>query len=198
MKIIVNSGRKFAKPDEDVYRYYIAGCTKAEAGADGDPKNVVAPLPANVADPSDPSGATALPLGKGVLGEYVPSGYFHMKVNSATFSTDPMEKSAPPNGKHYVVVSCTAQEVCDAREGTFDLCGGNTTTWLLTDTDGDTYKPDYELKAHADADIDHSFAKGDEYNFRVVFTIPTAVTVKNFVMGAQSGRMWSFDGSVVK
>ncbi len=51
VKIMVNKGRKLVKPDEDVMRYYIAGATKAEAGADGDPKNVIAPLPANVADP---------------------------------------------------------------------------------------------------------------------------------------------------
>jgi hypothetical protein len=83
VKIIVNIGRKFVRPDEQVVRYFIAGATKAEAGADGDPKNVIAPLSANVADPADKSGAIALDEGKGALGQELPSDLFRLKLNSA-------------------------------------------------------------------------------------------------------------------
>jgi len=196
VKIMVNTGRKFVGLDEKVFRYYIAGATKAEAGADGDPKNVIAPLPANLADPSDKSGATALDEGTGAPGQELPSGAYHLKLNSAAATTDPVEGSPPRDGKKYVVLNVSAKMMTDSADKFISYISGD--GWQLTDSDGDRYKADGFLKPSSKADVDHQWVKGDEYTFRVVFIVPKEAAFKKVVIGAGSGRKWAFDGSIIQ
>jgi hypothetical protein len=196
VKIMVNTGRKLVNLDEKVFRYYIAGATKAEAGADGDPKNVIAPLPDNVADPSDKSGATALDEGKGAPGQELPSGAYHLKINSAMATTDPVMGNPPRDGKKYVVLNVTAKMMTDSADKFISYVEGD--SWQLTDSDGDRYKADSFLKASTKADVDHEWVKGDEYTFRVVFIVPKEATFKKVVIGAGDHRKWAFDGSIIQ
>lgn len=198
VKIMVNTSRKLVKPEEKVFRYYIAGATKAEAGADGDPKNVIARLPGNAADPSDSSGAVALEEGKGVVGQELPSDRFHLKLNSVASTTDPITGQAPPNEKKYVVLNVTAKMQVDTRSTMFTVAGGDFPTWQITDTDGERYKPMYYIKASSKEPADHQFDRGDEYTFRVVFVVPKAVQFKKLVIGAGASRKWAFDGAIIQ
>jgi hypothetical protein len=197
VKLLFNYGRKFAKPDEEVIRYYIAGATKEEAGADGDPKNVVAPLPAYAADPADKSGAIALDEGKASVGQEYPSEGFHIKLNSAAFSMDSLMGSPPKKNMKYVVLNVTAQLMVDTDALMSTLAGNFDPLWQLTDGDGEHYKPSGFLKASSDDEANHKFKLHDTYTFRVVFSVPQAATIKNVIIAAHQGREWTFDGSVV-
>ncbi len=198
VKILFNIGRKFVKPDEDMIRFYVSGATKEEAGAVGDPKNVIAPLLANVADPADKSGAIPLDEGKGVVGQEYPSEAFHIKLNSAATSTDSLNGSMPKKGMKYVVLNVSAQLMIDMDSAMNVLAGNFDPLWSLTDGDGERYKPTAFLKASTDADADRKFKLHDTSTFRVLFTVPTTATIKKVVIGAHQGREWAFDGSTIQ
>ncbi len=200
VKIMVNTGRLYVKPAEQVFRYYIAGATKAEAGADGNPKNIIAPLPANVADPTDKSGAVALPEGIAASGEWVPSGAFHLRLDSTSSSTDAVTGDAPNDGTRYEVVSITAKLVLKDRGDLTmgDVMGGDNTAYQLTDADGERYKPVKFLKAGSTDYPNQKFEYGDEIACRAVFMVPKAATFKKLVVGCGLARKWAIDGSVVK
>ncbi len=191
VKIMVNQTR--VGTSEEVFRYYIAGATKAEAGAEGDPKNVIAPLPDNVRDPSDSSGAVALDEGKATVGTYVPSGYFAVKLNGFSYSTDPLNGNPPDEGKKYAIMNLTVQSLTDKEVGMFDAQGGDSPLYELTDSDGERYRPAFYRKARLDEDTDHTFKKGDEYTFRAVFMVPKDVTLKKVVIGTGGSRKWAID-----
>ena len=195
-KIIVNHGRKGRT--ESVIRYYIAGTTKAEAGADGDPKNVIAPLPDGVRDPADASGAVALAQGKGVMNTPLPSGAFALTLTSFAVTSDPiLSGAAPDDGKQYAVASVTAKSLL-AGYSTFDVEGGNSPLYELTDADGERYAPVGFRKAVADEEPEHDFKRGDDYKFRVVFAVPKAAVLKKLVLGTRDARVWAFNVTGVK
>jgi hypothetical protein len=200
VKIMVNTGRLYVKPAEQVFRYYIAGATKAEAGADGNPKNIISPLTANVADPADKSGAVALPEGKGASGEWLPCGAFHLRLDSSASSTDAVTGDPPNDGTKYEVVTMTAKLVLKDRDDLTmgDVMGGDSPLYQLTDADGEHYKPVKFLKASSTDYPNQKFEYGDEIALRAVFMVPKAATFKKLVIGCGLARKWAFDGSVVQ
>lgn len=198
VKIMVNQGR-VGRNDEKVIRYYVAGATKAEAGEAGDPKNVIAPLPETVRDTSDASGAIALDEGKGTPGAYLPSGGFALRLDSFAYSTEALvDGNAPEEGKRYAVVTITAKSLIEDPLTMFEVQGGDDPLYMITDSDGERTKPTAYRKAKPDEEPEHEFKKGDEYAFRVVFTLPTEATAKTLVLGAGMARKWAYDVSGLK
>jgi hypothetical protein len=199
VKIMVNQGR-VGRNDEKVIRYYVAGATKAEAGEAGDPKNVIAPLPQTVRDPADPSGAVALDEGKGTLGTYFPSGGFALRLDSFAFSTEALvEGNAPEEGQRYAVATLTAKSLIEDPLTMFEVTGGgDDPLYELTDADGERARPKSFRKAKRDEEPEREFKKGDEYSFRVVFSLPNNAAAKKLVLGVGYGRKWAYDVSGVK
>lgn len=192
VKIMLNHGRKGR--DEKTIRYYVAGATAAEAGEAGDPKNVLAALPDGVRDPSDPSGAVALDQGKGAKGAFLPSGAYGIRFESLTYTSDPIfNGNAPDEGKKYAVLTVTAKNLTAKEQGIFDLEGGDSPLYEITDTDGASYKPVGYRKPRLDEDADHTFKPGDEYTFRIIFQVPKDVKIKTLVLGASGSRTWVFE-----
>jgi hypothetical protein len=138
----------------------------------------------------------ALEEGKGALGQELPSGAYHLKLNSATATTDPVTGNPPPNGKKFVTLNVTAKMITDSDDKSMFYLDGD--GWRLTDADGERYQQDSFLKAGSKANADHIFEKGDEYTFRVVFIVPKEATVKKVVIGARDSRKWAFDGSIIQ
>jgi len=196
VKIMLNKGRLGQK--EEVLRYYVAGATKAEAGEEGDPKNVIAPLPPEARDPSDKTGALAAELGKGSPGAYAPSGYFALRLDGFAFSTEPLGGNAPDDGKKFAIATVTAKNLTEKTLSMFDVQGGDQPLYEITDSDGERAKPVLYRKAKRDDDPEHEFKKGDEYTFRVVFSLPKDATVKTLVLGTGAARRWSYDVSATK
>jgi hypothetical protein len=194
VKIMVNRGR--AGQNEQVVRYFVAGATKAEAGEEGNPKNVIAPLPAEAA--ADKTGAVAAEVGKGTAGTYLPSGYFGLRLDSFAFTTEALGGNAPDEGKKYAVATVTVKNLTEKTLSMFDVEGGDSPLYELTDSEGERAKPVAYRKAKRDEDAEHEFKKGDEYTFRVVFVVPKDVTAKTLVLGTGGARKWSYDVSATK
>jgi nucleoid-associated protein YgaU len=196
VKLISNEPR--LNVHEDVFRYYIAGATAAEAGKAGDPKNVIAPLPDSVRDPSDPSGATALKTGKAGKpgsGVPVPAGPYLVTLDS--FGDAPSDftydGSAADKGKKYVVAKMTMRNalVSDVEVWAFNGRG----VLQLVDADGDTYDLLGLLKASHDEKVDtnHKVQAGDSYTVRAVWEVPSDLSATKLIYSATGGRPWEFE-----
>lgn len=196
VKIMINQGR--LGKAEKVLRFPVAGATKEEAGEDGDPKNVIAPLPENVRDDGDKSGAVGLAVGKGKIGEYVPSSVFQLRLDNVAASSEAIGETAPDEGKKWVIATVTAKSFVAREYSMFDVTGGDFPLHELTDGDGECYKPVFYRKAKKAEDAEHTFKKDDEYTFRIVFAVPKDAAMKTLVLGAGNSRKWSYDVSSVK
>jgi hypothetical protein len=193
VKIIVN--QSVLGMSGDVLRYYIAGATKDEAGEPGDPKNVIASLPANVADPSDPSGATTLDPGKGTMGVYLPSGNFYIRLDKFEYSTTVTDGGSPPKaGQKFAIATVTAKTPI-TRVSMNDINYGD---FRVKTADDDSIKPSDYLKATTDKPAEHAFDPGDEYTFRVIFAIDAGTTVKILTLGTGGASAWNYDVSSIQ
>jgi hypothetical protein len=198
VKIMVNLGRA-GHVDEKVIRYYVAGATRADAGEVGDAKNVIAPLPSEVRDPTQPSGAVALEEGRGVSGIFFPSGAFALRLDSFLYTTEPLvDGSAAEEGKRYAVATVTARSLLDQRLSMFDVSGGDSPLHEITVADGERIRPTAYRQANRDESAEHEFKRGDEYTFRIIFTLPVDATAKKLVLGAGAARKWAYDISGVR
>jgi len=194
VKIMVNYGRKGR--DEKVVRYFVSGATAAEAGEAGDPKNVIAPLSDDARDPADPSGATALAKGKGIMGQYQPSGVFDLRLDDFAYSADAVISGNPPDaGKQYAIATITAKSLVKREQSVFDITGGDFPLFEITDADGERYKPVDYRKAKRDEAAEHTFQQGDEYTMRIVFSLPSDAKAKTLTLGVGGSRVWNFDVS---
>jgi len=191
VKIMVNQGR--LNSSEKALRYFVAGATEAEAGKAGDPRNVIAPLPEDVRDPSDPSGAVALGGGKGTAGVFLPTGVFALRLDGLGYTSDPIpDKGTPEDGKKYAVATVTAKNLTARPQTMFDFTGGDDSPCALTDSDGETDKCVGFLKAKSSETPEHDFKQGEEYTFRIVFPLAKAATARTLVLGAGDSRTWTF------
>jgi len=205
VKIMLNRPR--LNSSDDTIRYYVAGATKAEAGENGDPKNVITPLPAEVRDPSDASGATALAEGKGTIGKALMSRFMQITVDSVAFAPDgtTFNGSGPEDGKKFAVATVTVSAPVGANGpklySPFDWTAGNDSALArLVDTDGEKYDPAGTRKAKRDEAIADgtSVAAGESYTYRIYWNVPKDVTLKKLVVSNSRGRQWAFDVSDVK
>jgi len=197
VKIMLNRPR--LGKQEEVVRYFIAGASQAEAGEAGDPHNSIAPLPEEARDPTDPSGAVALEEGKGTPGAYLASGYFDIRLDGFAYSSEPLlGGNAPDEGKKYAVATVTVKNLTNTNLSMFDVTGGDQPLYEISDSDGEREKPAGYRKAKRDEDPEHEFKHGDEYTFRVIFTLPKDTTAKKLVLGAGRAHKWAFDVSGAK
>lgn len=195
VKLIMNQGR--LNHEEDVFRYYVAGATAAEAGKAGDPKNIIAALPQFVRDPGDPSGATAIDPGKGGQpggGVSCPSSRYFVTLDS--FGDAPQgaqfDGSGPDDGKKFVFATMTMHNASSDDGPVYDFDGGKL---QLTDSNGDTYDMMGVEQAGADEKVadDHKVPAGQQYTVRVLFSAPANVTIKSLTFAGSGGRAWLFD-----
>jgi hypothetical protein len=158
-------------------------------------------LPANIADPADPTGATALKVAPAQPGGFNPLGVFDTRLDEVAYTTEPLAKQAPPAGKRYFTAVLTIKNRT-AREQTY--------TWsdfipVLKDSDGE--KVEYTqalLKASRDEKADGSLAPGEEARIRFFFPLPQNVTGKTLLLaeGKQvhrsAARVFAFDLAAAK
>lgn len=195
VKIIMNQSR--LNSNEQIVRYFIAGSTPAEAGGTPDPANVIGPLPTTVHDPSDKSGAVALPLGAGArIGDGIeyPTGPFAIKLDSLADAPAGLKNNGndPDEGKKFVILNVTLKNVDYKPQSLFD--GSNTDIVRLVDTDGDQYEVVATLKPGSDASVDtqRMMEPGSTYQERFVFSLPTNAKAKQVIYAANRGRKWAF------
>jgi len=187
-KLMVNIGR--LNTSEDVIRYMIAEPPK-------DPShpttpNFILPLPDNVRDPSDTYGAVALPQGKAVIGTYVPSGMFELRIDGAPVDIQGQVDGADPDdGKKFIAFPFTAKSMISGDQSFFTVGGGGDSSYSLVNGDGDSIKSTAFLKASSMEDADKTFALGDEYHYRVVFQVPKDAKFTKLVFSTAGSRVWA-------
>lgn len=187
-KIMVNQGR--LNTQEKVIRFLMVEPPKVVN--EKSPKNFIAPLPENVRDSADKWGAIALAEGKAKMGEAYPSGTFRLRVESLTPGAR-MGENEPGEGKHFVMATMTVTHVLKAPGNSFDLGGGDTPLYQLTDTDGERYPSIGLFKPKADEAISREFQKGDTYTVRVFFEVPKESKLRSLRIGAGDSRMWTIE-----
>ncbi|MCX6379279.1 MAG: hypothetical protein NT023_07340 [Armatimonadetes bacterium] len=196
VKVMVNQGR--LGKSEEVLRYFIADATKEEAGEVGDPKNVIKPLADNVRDTSHPSGALALAEGKAKKGEYYSANTALLRFDKLEVSVEAkLDGNPPEEGKAFAIVTMTAKSDWGKEFPLFDVTGDED-CYLLANDENDSFKPINYRKAKSDAVPEHTFKKGDEYVFRVFFSVPKDSKFKKLVFKGNNGRKWAIEGTDLK
>lgn len=178
-KLIVERER-----DAPVLRYDLRGKVKA--------------LPAPFADPADPSGATALEEVPAKPGTYYPMQIFDVKLESANFSTEPMEKRVPAEGKRYLVATLSIKNACGPTTREVNFNYGNF-KFVLEDADGEKQEFDgYLIKVARDEHADGRLKPGEEYKFRIYFELPQDVAARTLYAAERDSRVYAFDLSQFK
>ena len=158
----------------------------------------VKPLTAPFADPGDSSGATALQEVPAAPGTYYPLKLFDMKLEAVSFTTDPIDKRAPAQGKRYLVATISIKNATGptAREANYNY---GTFKFDLKDADGEkVHFDDYLMKATRDEHAEGRLKPGEEYKFRVYFEMPQDLTGQTLYALEGDSRTYAFDISSFK
>jgi hypothetical protein len=193
-KLLINEPR--LGRNEQLVRYFLKGATAAEDGGDGDPKNVVAPLPPSAQDTSDPTGAIALAVGNGGkpgAGTTCATRFFEFTVDS--FGDAPagttVGGSQPDANMKFVQAFVTVHNfTADSQEPYWLQFAG---THELTDSDGDTYKLDKCLKVSSDSETGNEIQPAGFLKWRYVFEVPVNAKLQTLKIGSYQARLWNFD-----
>ena len=81
-----------------------------------DLKGKVTPLAAPYADPSDPTGCTALKEVPAVMGTWYPTGRFDIRLDSASYTNETYVEYAPEEGRHHLLLNVTIKNPAGAAQ----------------------------------------------------------------------------------
>jgi len=160
-----------------------------------DLRGKVKPLPAPIADPSDPTGGTALESVPAQMGTFYPMRELFGKIDSVTFTTDKVNGRAPAKGKRYAVILGTARNNLTVKLsyawGTFrptlSVADGGEIRW-----NGTTIYPT------RDETVSATLAPGQEVRFRWFFEVPSDLGLQSLAVRQGNGRSYSYDLSAMK
>ena len=184
-KMMITKGR--LGKNEEVVRYLMAGTDPA-----ADPHNIIAPLPPEVADPSDKSGATALPAGIGKMNTWCPAGLFAYKFTGLTSTTDQIsERLVPGDGHKYMIATVVIKRLGQKPESIWGAQGDDV---AITDTDGEKNSRLLMMKASSYDPVreEQEIKMGDEVTVRFLFEVSKSATLKNLVLSG-GNYPWTFD-----
>ncbi|MHB0998917.1 MAG: hypothetical protein ACYC27_06695 [Armatimonadota bacterium] len=171
----------FEAPDKLVLRYDLRGKVK--------------PLPAPIADPSDPSGATALEKVPAEMGVFYPMKSLQFKIESAQFSTASLAGAAPRKGFRYLIVTAAAKNPMINKDG----MRWSTFTPKLTDIDNAEIRWDGQTYyGSRDDSVNSDIEPGQELRFRHIFKVPENVQLKELAVSQSGSRSYVYDMSEVK
>jgi hypothetical protein len=167
--------------DNLVLRYDLKGKVKGLASPD--------------ADPSDPTGATALSKVPAKLSEAYPLGEFSVKVNGFSFSDKPLADKEMSEGSHYLVVNLTIKNIAPTKQ----FMRGDSFSVSLQDADGAKTQPEWDLYlASRDVGFSDDLESGQEMRGRYVFMVPKDLAMKTLTITREGLRAYEYDMSDVK
>jgi hypothetical protein len=172
-KVMVNQPRM--GKSEEVLRYVLDRSDK-----EFDPANVIAPLPAEVRDPSGKGGA-ALKEGKGRIGLVMPAGPYTYEVLKVEPNVGPLsEKVTPEEGHHFVAVTLKITNV-DLRDQTF-FDGSPRESYVL-DADGDRHPIVAVVKVSSDEEPSYdTMTPGASKTIRLLFDLPASAKPQSLTL----------------
>lgn len=160
-----------------------------------DIRGKASPLPDPIADPADPTKATALERVPAQMGTYYPMGDLHGKIDSVEFSTEPFKEQPPKKGYRYLVIKGSA------RNNLFEKRGLSWGTFVPKVVDGDGGQIDWGQEtyfASRDEGIRSNIEPGQELRFRWVFDVPEKLPLQNISVTEGNGRAFVYDLSQIK
>ncbi len=173
-KIVFESGDKL------VLRYQVAGKVK--------------PLPAPIADPSDPSGATALDKVPAEMGTFYNTKVLSTKIEKAEFFSGKIRDSDPRKGKRYLVINGTLKNTLTIPV----RLSWATVQPKLTDADGGKISWNQSLLyASRDDNINAELEPGQEMRFRWYFEVPEGLGLSKLSISESKGREFVYDLSTL-
>lgn len=137
-------------------------------------------LSAPYADPSDPTGEKALAVIPAKMGEYYPDGVYAIKLESISYTTDPIDNNKPGDGQFIIAtisVKALTKNKPILRQDMFDL--------KVLDSDGSDVKfTGMLVKASSDKKVAQELDFDQEVRCRLVFKADKGVTAKSFRIAA--------------
>lgn len=160
----------------------------------GKVKGLVAPF----ADPADSSGSSALVEVPAQAGVFYPMFNFGGKLESVAFSQDKMDGKAPDAGKRYLIATFAIKNLLGTTAQPVSYSYSSFKFQLLSaEGDRQTFSG-YLIKAARDEHADGSLKSGEEYRFRVYFTLPSDLAAKTLSVSEGVSRAYNFDVSSAK
>lgn len=157
-----------------------------------DLRDQVTPLPAPIADPADPTGATALETVPAQLNMPFSLKNFDATVEKVESVTGALDAGAPPAGGSYFVVTM----LCKNKTGIDAVLRFDTFASTLTDADGQQLKKGRDLlAATANSSFNQRVAPGAEARVRFYFTVPKDVKPKTLAIKEATSRTYAYDVS---
>lgn len=157
-----------------------------------DVKGLAAPF----ADPSDPTGATALEEVSAQPGVYYPMAWWDIKLDSAALVTEEVKGATPPKDSQWLAIALTAKNISKQNQ----LLRGDAFVLELRDQDG------ISLKRHRSmyfgsrwSDEGPRIDPGQEITFRCLFPVGADQGLRSFTMRfTREDRAFTFDASAWK
>ncbi|HWG84137.1 MAG TPA: hypothetical protein VNT60_01545 [Deinococcales bacterium] len=152
-------------------------------------------LAAPFADSADVSGATAREEVPAATGSYYPLGTFDLKLESVSFTTDPILGNKAREGKRFLVVTFSMRNGSGKSAGEASY-GWSTIRVEGRDADGDSFEFEGDkAKATRDERSDGRLKPGEETRFRAFAEIPADLSVKSITVREGQSRSYTFDVS---
>ncbi len=160
-----------------------------------DLRGQVTRLPAALADPTDPDGATAATQIRSTPGSFVPLEAFDVRLDEAKWTEEVLNGKAPRAGRRFLVAVFTVKN---------PLASGQSYAWsdfkpTLRDADGE--RVEYNgvmLKASRDEHAGGRLPGGEETRVRFFFELPANVGVDSLSITDSAGRLYGYDLKDVK
>jgi len=154
------------------------------------------PLPAPIADPSDPTKATALEKVPAQMGTYYPMRELHGRIDSAEFSTEPFRDRAPGKGVRYLIIKGTVKNNLVSKRS---MTWGTVTPKLMDSDGGEIHWASDTYYASRDDSINADIEPGSEVHFRWVFEVPDKVQLQSLeIKQTSDGRLFAYDLTQIK
>lgn len=153
------------------------------------PKNKVTPLSKPAADPSDPSGYTALETVPGELNVSYPFENYDMKVLKFETVANQLGEYELEEGESFFAATIWIK--CEAFQDQY-LRWDTISPMLLSSDEEEIFSVEMML-ATANRPVDRNMKPGDEITVRIIFKVPQDVTPKTLVIQENESRSYSFE-----
>lgn len=157
-----------------------------------DLRDQVTPLPAPIADPADPTGATAKEIVPAEFNAAYSLRNFDIAVEKCETVTTALDAAAPKNGDSYFVVTLS----CKNKTALGNMLRFDSLGRTLTDADGLQFKSNNALlAASSNVSFNQSVPAGATVRVRVYFTVPKDGKPKALGIREATSRTYEYDVS---
>ena len=154
-----------------------------------DLREKVEKLPAPIADPADPSGATALTSVPAQVGTAYPYQAFDITIEKFAYTTDPLNERAPEKDGRYLVVTALLKN----KAPTDQNCRLDMVKPTLTGEDGEILRYQGMLLATVDRPIAQMLKPDQEMRVRMYFSVTKGSTARALALKQQLSREYVFE-----